>query len=105
MTDAQEKLLAEKIVIKKGLADPAVQLVLSKLMDAADKLPAKMIRAYDERERNRIQALYEAFHDEIPRLLEVAMNADFDASQNKPKWGFWSWLKNTTVRINRTERT
>jgi len=101
MTDVKEKLLAEKEIVKKGLADPAVQLVLAKLIEASNKLPEKMIRAYGEGERNRIQALYEAFHDEAPRLLDTIMNADFDVNAGKPKWSFWSWLKDHKARQGR----
>jgi hypothetical protein len=95
--DKQERLMAEKEILKGDLKRPGVQLVFSKLIKAAETLPEKHIREYDESKKARIQALYEVLHDEIPRIMETIMNADFELLKVKNpsarKWAFWEWIK------------
>lgn len=100
MTEKEERLLAEKMVAKKGLSDPFVQQLLLYLQSEAAKCPEKMIRSYDERERNRIQALYEVLNDVIPHMIEVRMNF-----QAKQPWTFKQWLSDLKARFTRAERT
>jgi hypothetical protein len=86
-----EKLLHEKAVLKPDM--PGMLLVLSKLNDAADKLPLKLMECdpNDIMTQARIRALYDVMKTELPRIFTTIMNVDVEPG--KDKWSFWKWLK------------
>ena len=107
MADNYEKLLREKLILKEALKNPGVQLFFSKLHDAAEKIPHKMIDTFDNRQRDWLRACYEAYSVEPEKLLEVIMNCDFDELKkkypNKERWSFKAFLNKCRVTAEREE--
>ena len=103
----REKLQREKLILKEALANPGVQLLFSKLNEAAEKLPHQMLYTFDNRQRDWLRACYEAFSIIPEQILEVVMNCDFEELKKKyptkERWSFRAFLNKCRLTAERED--
>ena len=91
----EQELANQRMTVELELK--SLQLILSKLDAAADKLPEKLMKtdiARNVEDAIRIQQTYVVLKETIPNMISKIMNA---GAERPERWGFWKWLKEPNI--------
>lgn len=104
--EKRQRLLEEKALLVKGLAQPGMQMILLKLRDSAKV----SVQDYDlcdfgtakgREMAQRIQARRYVILTEIPRMIDEIVNVDLQPINGRKAWSFRKWVEQIRKEIPR----